>query len=109
MSRRRNQPPLVFAVPLSRFTSRVGGNSAFYVRLSKLPDFVPQGLQVRVAQNHWFDFLLAANFQRALEPEARVVEPVCRQTRVEAAPDYFAKRRAEWTDPFGDVAVSTML
>jgi len=29
---RRSQPPLPLAVPLSRFTSRVGGGSAFYVR-----------------------------------------------------------------------------
>jgi hypothetical protein len=29
---RRSQPPLAFAVPLSRLTSRVGGGSAFYVR-----------------------------------------------------------------------------
>src|ERR1035437_7025686 len=29
---RRSQPPLALAVPLSRFTSRVGGGSAFYVR-----------------------------------------------------------------------------
>jgi hypothetical protein len=28
---RRSQPPLALAVPLSRFTSRVGGGSAFYV------------------------------------------------------------------------------
>jgi len=29
---RRSQPPLALAVPLSRFTSRVGGGSAFFVR-----------------------------------------------------------------------------
>src|SRR5208283_4901169 len=29
---RRSQPPLALSVPLSRFTSRVGGGSAFYVR-----------------------------------------------------------------------------
>ena len=29
---RRSQPPLALAVPLSRFTPRVGGGSAFYVR-----------------------------------------------------------------------------
>jgi len=28
---RRSQPPLALAVPLSRFTSRIGGGSAFYV------------------------------------------------------------------------------
>src|ERR1022692_4326859 len=28
---RRSQPPLALAVPLSRFTSRVGGGSAFFV------------------------------------------------------------------------------
>src|ERR1019366_3953311 len=32
VSSRRSQPPLALAVPLSRFTSRVGGGSAFYVR-----------------------------------------------------------------------------
>src|SRR5208282_5522405 len=29
----RSQPPLALAVPLSRFTSQVGGGSAFFVRL----------------------------------------------------------------------------
>src|ERR1035437_5115674 len=29
---RRSQPPLALSVPHSRFTSRVGGGSAFYVR-----------------------------------------------------------------------------
>src|ERR1017187_5327247 len=32
LTSRRHQPPLALAVPLSRFTSRVGGGSAFYVR-----------------------------------------------------------------------------
>src|SRR5271154_4973112 len=32
-TQQRAQPPLALAVPLSRFTSRVGGGSAFYVRL----------------------------------------------------------------------------
>src|ERR1039458_7070420 len=32
LTSRRSQPPLALAVPLSRFTSRVGGGSAFYVR-----------------------------------------------------------------------------
>ena len=31
-SQQRAQPPLVRSVPLSRFTSRVGGGSAFFVR-----------------------------------------------------------------------------
>src|ERR1039458_1733143 len=35
---RRSQPPLALAVPLSRFTSRVGGGSAFYVRQYGPPD-----------------------------------------------------------------------
>jgi hypothetical protein len=29
---RRSQPPLALSVPLSRFTPRVGGGSAFFVR-----------------------------------------------------------------------------
>src|ERR1035437_4895616 len=33
LTSRRSQPPLALAVPLSRFPSRVGGGSAFYVRL----------------------------------------------------------------------------
>jgi len=33
---RRSQPPLAFIVPLSRFTSRVGGGSASYVELIRL-------------------------------------------------------------------------
>jgi len=32
LTSRRSQPPLVLAVPLSRFTSRVGGGSALFVR-----------------------------------------------------------------------------
>src|ERR1035441_4818971 len=32
LTSRRSQPPLALAVPLSRFTSQVGGGSAFYVR-----------------------------------------------------------------------------
>jgi hypothetical protein len=32
LTSRRSQPPLALAVPLSRFTSRAGGGSAFYVR-----------------------------------------------------------------------------
>src|ERR1017187_8634073 len=32
LTSRRSQPPLVLSVPLSRFTSQVGGGSAFYVR-----------------------------------------------------------------------------
>jgi hypothetical protein len=32
LTSRRSQPPLVIAVPLSRFTSLVGGGSAFFVR-----------------------------------------------------------------------------
>jgi hypothetical protein len=31
-SQQRAQPPLALAVPLSRFTPRVGGGSAFFVR-----------------------------------------------------------------------------
>src|SRR5271157_5875792 len=37
LTSRRSQPPLALAVPLSRFTSRVGGGSAFYVRLLMIP------------------------------------------------------------------------
>src|SRR5437764_14118003 len=33
---RRSQPPLALSVPLSRFTSRVGGGSAFFVRCQML-------------------------------------------------------------------------
>ena len=32
LTSRRSQPPLALAVPLSRFTSLVGGGSAFFVR-----------------------------------------------------------------------------
>src|ERR1035437_6548790 len=35
LTSRRSQPPLALAVPLSRFTSRVGGGSAFFVRHSR--------------------------------------------------------------------------
>ena len=33
LTSRRSQPPLALSVPLSRFTPRVGGGSAFFVRL----------------------------------------------------------------------------
>jgi hypothetical protein len=36
MTRRRSQPPLALAFPQSRFTSRVGGGSAFFRRHSTL-------------------------------------------------------------------------
>src|ERR1035438_2486093 len=32
LTSRRSQPPLALSVPLSRFTPRVGGGSAFFVR-----------------------------------------------------------------------------
>src|SRR5208282_4140596 len=32
LTSRRSQPPLALAVPLSRFTPRAGGGSAFFVR-----------------------------------------------------------------------------
>src|ERR1035437_9334194 len=32
LTSRRSQPPLALSVPLSRFTPRAGGGSAFYVR-----------------------------------------------------------------------------
>src|SRR5208282_249811 len=32
LTSRRSQPPLALSVPLSRFTSQVGGGSAFFVR-----------------------------------------------------------------------------
>src|ERR1017187_2042746 len=35
LTSRRSQPPLALSVPLSRFTSRVGGGSAFFVRRHK--------------------------------------------------------------------------
>ena len=41
----RSQPPLALSVPLSRFTSRVGGGSAFFVRpLPRFFDFAGVGL-----------------------------------------------------------------
>ena len=38
-SQQLTQPPLALAVPLSRFTSRVGGGSAFYVRRNRAAMF----------------------------------------------------------------------
>ena len=37
LTSRRSQPPLALAVPLSRFTPRVGGGSAFFVRPLSMP------------------------------------------------------------------------
>src|ERR1035438_5633034 len=36
LTSRRSQPPLARSVPLSRFTSRVGGGSAFFVRRTRI-------------------------------------------------------------------------
>ena len=36
LTSRRSQPPLALSVPLSRFTPRVGGGSAFFVRHRKI-------------------------------------------------------------------------
>src|ERR1035441_2199720 len=36
-TQQRAQPPLALAVPLSRFTPRVGGGSAFFVRQLRTP------------------------------------------------------------------------
>jgi hypothetical protein len=41
-SQQLTQPPLALSVPLSRFTSRVGGGSAFYVR----PHHTPQQIHI---------------------------------------------------------------
>jgi hypothetical protein len=48
LTSRRSQPPLALAVPLSRFTSRVGGGSAFYVRLLKRMAITPFPKKIRV-------------------------------------------------------------
>ena len=39
LTSRRSQPPLALSVPLSRFTSQVGGGSAFFVRPHRVFDF----------------------------------------------------------------------
>ena len=39
LTSRRSQPPLALSVPLSRFTSRVGGGSAFFVRPHRVSGF----------------------------------------------------------------------
>jgi hypothetical protein len=39
LTSRRSQPPLALAVPLSRFTSQVGGGSAFFVRHHRAVEF----------------------------------------------------------------------
>ena len=44
LTSRRSQPPLALAVPLSRFTPRVGGGSAFYVRHQADADFLAMDL-----------------------------------------------------------------
>jgi hypothetical protein len=45
LTSRRSQPPLALSVPLSRFTSQVGGGSAFFVRpLPRFFDFAKAGL-----------------------------------------------------------------
>src|ERR1039458_6499240 len=42
LTSRRSQPPLALSVPLSRFTPRVGGGSAFFVR----PHHTPQQIHI---------------------------------------------------------------
>jgi hypothetical protein len=41
LTSRRSQPPLALSVPLSRFTPRVGGGSAFYVRQQVSREILP--------------------------------------------------------------------
>ena len=59
LTSRRSQPPLALAVPLSRFTSRVGGGSTFYVR-PLMPGFrirlqnLPEQPGERRISVHWF-------------------------------------------------------
>jgi len=44
LTSRRSQPPLALSVPLSRFTPRVGGGSAFFVRAQSDVHSAPVGL-----------------------------------------------------------------
>jgi hypothetical protein len=45
---RRSQPPLARSVSLARFTSRVGGGSAFFVRPhDTMCDFTPPAVSAR--------------------------------------------------------------
>src|ERR1017187_5102714 len=50
LTSRRSQPPLALAVPLSRFTSPVGGGSAFYVRPLRTMSDSPNPLYRILAQ-----------------------------------------------------------
>src|ERR1039457_1692501 len=48
LTSRRSQPPLARSVPLSRFTSRVGGGSAFFVRRPSITmsDYAKTALEI---------------------------------------------------------------
>src|ERR1035437_7113830 len=50
LTSRWSQPPLAVSVPPSRFTSRVGGGSAFYVRPHRAHGMIlyPEGTEVRI-------------------------------------------------------------
>ena len=62
LTSRRSQPPMALAVPLSRFTSRVGGGSAFYVRR----------IRHTMTNREWTDFMsgLLDAIERELHPDA---------------------------------------
>src|ERR1035438_7724869 len=59
LTSRRSQPPLALAVPLSRFTSRVGGGSAFFVRQHSRIYMTPRSLS-KLAAILWIILLLSA-------------------------------------------------
>jgi len=64
LTSRRSQPPLALSVPLSRFTSRVGGGSAFFVRLGEL---------CSLASVH-ADFVVVVFNFRILSPRGQIVD-----------------------------------
>ena len=57
---RRIQPPLAGSVPLSRFTSRVGGSSAFYVRRHRTITDLPTPHKTMKTIAHWIPAALCA-------------------------------------------------
>jgi hypothetical protein len=74
LTSRRSQPPLALAVPLSRFTSRVGGGSAFFVRHQAAADGLAVDLSLdfglRKLQTFWMVFGKArAGFVRQASAE----------------------------------------
>src|ERR1035437_10416013 len=71
LTSRRSQPPLALAVPLSRFPSRVGRGSAFYVRRLRFYEMANPVIAVKAFHINRPSILRCRIIQPRLEPGTR--------------------------------------